>query len=78
METHKQTPLLIERLNTAEISNLQEVADKYPISFELMFNALKTKRYWNDLTFETAINMCTYFRLNGKMVDLNNFHKFFK
>lgn len=78
METHKQTSLLIERLRTAEIDNFQEVADKYPASFELIFNALKSTRYWNDLTIETGINLCQFFTLNGERLSINEIYKFFK
>ena len=78
METHKQTPYLIERLKTAEIDNLKEVADLFPSTFNRVFNELKEKRFYTDITYDSALTMCVYFTFNGKQIDLNEFHKFFK
>lgn len=77
-EAIKQTPLLIERLNTAEIDNLKEFSDTCPSSFREVLNELKQKRYWIDVRIEIALLMCNYLTLNENKVRMDAFQDFFK
>lgn len=78
METHKQTPILIERLRTSEIDNLKEFSDTLPLTFEKVFKELNQKTYWTDITYETACIICTNLTINKKYIPLTSFYKFFK
>ena len=78
MKTHKETGLLIERLKTYEIDNLQEIATEFTGTFNEIMRDLEENRYWHYARFDTAMMMCHHFTLNGEKVELSSFHKFFK
>ena len=78
MKTYKETGLLIERLKTSEIDNFLEVSEKYPNIFESIYKSLNENRYYTDVTYDTAVNVCTYFTLNGEVLGLGEFYKYFK
>jgi hypothetical protein len=78
MKTYKQTGLLIERLKTSEIDNFLEVSENYPNIFNGIYESLSNNRYYTDVTFNVAVDICTYFTLNGKYLSLSEFYKYFK